>query len=119
MTTIAFTDVPSASAPALAEELPEDVASVITTSEARQQIQSVEDLSSPAGVLGIIDQSPAPAAPLAVTAQQPAPQPAPRPTGGLLPITGEPLVNMALLTLGFLALTVLGLRFLSAGTRRV
>jgi len=85
------------------------------------------------GVLGITNESPAPVAqpaPVRPAQQlavqqvpvQPQAQPVPpaqtRPAG-TLPSTGEPLVDLTIVMFGLLGLTLLGMRLLRTGTRRV
>ena len=94
------------------------VPAVITTDQARDQ-SPVVDVFPPARELGIVSEQPAaPAAPVVANAPQPANPAAPQPLTTFLPTTGEPLLDLALLTLGFIVLTFLGLRFLRAGVKR-
>ena len=68
----------------------------------------------PEGVQALVSEVPAaPVVQQVVTPQQPVARPT-----GLLPTTGEPMVDLALLTLGFLGLTLIGFRFLRIGARR-
>jgi hypothetical protein len=70
---------------------------------------------SPSGTLGVVDAAP----PQAPVQRAQAPRlAATSPFANVLPSTGEPLVDLGIVTLALLGLTLLGMRFLRSSARR-